>query len=612
MREADAALARFDEIAISGAMRRAAPEASAIPENERRGAFAEWAAWHFARPSSVADAAREPWGIYWSALFGAVMQDGREIHNPDVAEIDEGILSHWMERAARAVHPAIIARYADLAWEIGRYRKRPAKDRRDSAKPPLALDIPFTLAQLAIDGYLEAVERDLAERDFLAWRLLTRAIGLAISLNDRARIARAKAVLFTHYRKKLSEDGKFQWHWLSDLTDGRTKALELTEDEQREIIQSLEDALTLYSDIARKERFDPHQATGAADRLVRRVTNKPDEVRRVVKRAGAAFEEIAKGASGMLAIAWLEDLIPRYRNAGLIEDAVRVERAIRDRAEQARSEMKTVSHSIEIPKEKMDAWINAVLGENLREALGGIAVHCMMREDDMRKTVMDMKEKAPLMSMLQMSLMNSDGFTEATVKSVEDDPDGRVIKQTADMFQANQILIHNALLAARERYGLDVTLLVGHLNEAPFFAPAREALLREGLAAWLAEDPVKAIHVLVPQVETACRDLLEALGAPVRKADPQSGGFEVIGMGAVINHAAFVAGVPKDIRFHLRALYSDPRGLNLRNHLAHGMAHIALFGMGLANWVVHSLLMLAILRMKPRDVPPQAVGDPPD
>lgn len=40
-------------------------------------------------------------------------------------------------------------------------------------------------------------------------------------------------------------------------------------------------------------------------------------------------------------------------------------------------------------------------------------------------------------------------------------------------------------------------------------------------------------------------------------------------------------------------------------------AHIGLFGMGLANWVVHSLLMLAILRLKQRDAALGEVGDSP-
>ena len=211
-----------------------------------------------------------------------------------------------------------------------------------------------------------------------------------------------------------------------------------------------------------------------------------------------------------------------------------------------------------------------------------------------------MAEKAPLVSMLTATVMGIDGFTEAKINSVQEDLDGRAIQHAADRFNWEAPFLYFVLNRAKEKHGFDLDKLVAFVNEAPFFAPAREALIREGLAAWLAEDPVKAIHVLVPQVEAACRDLLAALGAPVMRQDPNTGGFEVIGMGAALSHPGFRAGVHKDIRFHLRALYTDPRGINLRNHLAHGLTHVGLLGMGVANWVVHSILLLAILRIKQR------------
>ena len=143
--------------------------------------------------------------------------------------------------------------------------------------------------------------------------------------------------------------------------------------------------------------------------------------------------------------------------------------------------------------------------------------------------------------------------------------------------------------------------LVDLFSGAPLFPAEREPLLREGLEAWLKEDYVKAVHVLVPQVEAALRDLLAGLGAAVVRHNRRTGGFEVLAMGAVLSDEAFRAGVPKDFRFHIRALYSDPRGINLRNHLAHGLAHPRLFGRGLANWVVHSVLLLRTLRFRETD-----------
>jgi len=583
----------------------AAPDPKTSTPEERTGRFAEIAAWRFMRADGTEC---EPWGIYWGPLGSGTLADGKTpFYRPDVAEIDEEILAHWIGRAATAKHPVIRSRYADLAWEIGRYLKRSAKDRQDSPKPPITINTPVSLAQAAIDGYLDAVERGLAEDEYHSWKFLDRAIGLSISLNDKGRTARAKAALFGYYRKLASGNGEFLWWRLSDLTAEREKPLGLDERDHKEIVESLEAALSRQSDIKDKQRFDPHAAMSAVDHLMRHLGNAPEEVRRVVKRAAGAFEEIAKEASGILAISWLEDLIPRYRNVGLIEDAARVERAIRERAEQARGEMKQISVPVEIPREEMDKWADAVVGSSLQEALGQIAVYCMAREENAQKTVQEMAEKTPLSSMMTATVMGADGFTTATINSVEDDLEGRAIKHAADTFNWNAPFLYFALNRAKEKYGFDLEALVTHINGAPFFAPSREPLLREGLAAWLAGDAVKAIHVLVPQVEAACRDLLAALGAPVMKHDAQTGGFEVIGMGAVLNHPAFRKGVPPDIRFHLKALYSDPRGINLRNHLAHGMAHIGLMGMGLANWVVHSILLLANLRIKQRPVEVGAV-----
>jgi len=598
LKQADESAGPLVEHNLWSAQMKAAPDPKTATLEERRGAFAEIAAWRFQRPHGGAET--EPWGIYWGPLSSGTYDNGKTFHDPDLANVDDEILAHWISRAETTKHPVVRARHADLAWEIGRYLRRPSKDRQNSPKSPITSDIPVTMAQIAIDGYLNAVERGLAEDEYYSWAYLDRSIGLAISLNDKARAVRAKEVLFDYHRKRASAGGRFHWARFNDLTEGRSKALGLDDADHKEIVDSLESALALHSDIANKQDFDPHQAMDAADRLIRRLGNDQEGIRRVVKLAAGAFEEAAKGADGLLATAWLEPLIPRYRNAGLVEDAARVEQTIRGRAEQARSEMKRVSVPLNISQGELDKWADAVIGATFQQALGSLALHFMMREENIQKNLQQMMDKAPLVSMLTANVMGAEGFTEATIGSVQDDLEGRAIQHAADSFNWNASFLYFVLNRAKEKYGFDLDAMVAHINQAPFFAPGREPLLREGLTAWLAEDPVKAIHVLVPQVEAACRDLLAALGAPVMRHEPKTGGFEVLGMGAVISHPAFRKGVPQDIRFHLKALYCDPRGINLRNHLAHGMAHIGILGMGVANWVVHSILLLAILRLNQR------------
>ena len=597
LQRADASAMPLDEGKLWSDQIKAAPDPKIATLEERRGTFAEIAAWRFMpRLDGVEN---EPWGIYWGPLASGILADGKTpFYNPDIAEVDEEILTHWITRSGNTKHPVLRARYADLAWEIGRYLRRPAKDRPECLKPPISLDIPFNLAQTAIDGYLDAVGRDLAEDEYHSWVFLDRAIGLALSLKDAARIQRAKTALFVYYRRLANGTSKFMWWRLNDLLEDREKILGLEEREQKLLVESLEAALARSSDINDKDRFDPHQAMDAADRLIRRLENNQKEIQRVTKRAAEAFERIAEKASGLLAVSWLEDLIPRYRNAGLADDAARIERAIRQRADQARGEMKSISVPVTIPKEELDKWADDVAGSSLKEALIRIGYFCMMREENAKRSLQDMLAHAPLLSMMPASIMSQDGFTEATVRSVEDDLEGRAIQHAADKFNWEAPFLYAALTRAKEKHKFDLEQILAHIRTSPVFASNREALLRVGLAAWFADDPVKAIHVLVPQVEAACRDLLSALGAGVRKPNPQIGGSRVIGLGEVLSHDRFKKGVPKDIRFQLRALYTDPRGINLRNRLAHGLAYEGVLGMGVANWVVHSILLIATLEIK--------------
>lgn len=103
---------------------------------------------------------------------------------------------------------------------------------------------------------------------------------------------------------------------------------------------------------------------------------------------------------------------------------------------------------------------------------------------------------------------------------------------------------------------------------------------------------MKAVLVLVPQVEAGLREMLGSYDESPMRYNAQEGGFETLGMGAVLANPNFGAKAHPRFRLHMRALYTSPKGLNLRNRVAHGLAGSDAFGLGMANWVIHSLLAI--------------------
>jgi hypothetical protein len=60
------------------------------------------------------------------------------------------------------------------------------------------------------------------------------------------------------------------------------------------------------------------------------------------------------------------------------------------------------------------------------------------------------------------------------------------------------------------------------------------------------------------------------LGAPVMKPKRYNATFQAIGLGEVVSDDRFRAPVLEDLRFHLRVMLKDTRGLNVRNETLHG------------------------------------------
>lgn len=550
----------------------------ALTVEQRRGCVAEIASLRF----MVAHGAdREPWGIYFQPLGSAIDNAGVPHHSPDARWMDEETIEYWKARSSSCQHAALRARYADLAREIGDLWNRDHPQARVDNKPR-------ALSQLAASSYIDAVEAGLAHDPYVAWQWLERALTIAATIKDPPLIERAKkaALDFQRARDQAGEAGL--WWRLDDVMAG-SRGVAWSDAERAEACDLLRRRLALASDITGKE-FDPHAATGAADRLARWVDS--DEKTSAMRTAGAAFEAMAAKSDALVATAWLEDLSRRYRDAKLDSDANRVDGAIRARADEAEASMRRASASIEVPPAEMEAWLDDVVQGPLEQSLARVSFALLTDPKQAEKQVKAIAANAPLHARVKISIKGFQGFTAAVIGSVDDDMPGRVLHQLADIVSMGGPFLHQALSRAAATHSLDGDGWMAYFAASPLFPSSCHGMMRVGVNAWLAGDYVKAVHVLVPQVEAALRECLIAMGESPMQAARTGGGFEAIGMGAILNHGAFKANIPAAIGWHLRALYSDPRGINLRNKLAHGHAGENLLGLGMANWVMHSLITI--------------------
>jgi len=574
--EADAS--PLNTIELAAQLDAAVGPLEALTQDQRRGCVAEIASLRFMVAHGTD---REPWGIYFQPLGTAIDNAGVPHHSPDARWMDAETIEYWKARSESCQHAALRARYADLAREVGDLWNRDHPQAKIDNKPR-------ALSQLAANSYIDAVEASLAMDAYVAWLWLERALTIAVTIKDPPLIERAKNSVFAFQRARDKAGDPTFWWRLDDVMAG-AKGVIWSESERAEVCNLLRNRLEQASDIASKE-FDPHAATGAADRLARWV--EAAEKTSALRTAGAAFEAMAEKSDALVATAWLEDLSRRYRDAKLDVDANRVDGVIRARANEAEASMRKTSASIEIPPAEMQAWLDEIVQGSLEQSLARVSFALLTDPKKAEEQIKSIAANAPLHARVKISIRGFQGFTAAVLGSIDDDMPGRVLHQLADIVSMSGPFLHQALSRAASTHSLDVEEWMAYFAASPLFPSSSLGMLRIGIDAWLTGDYVKAVHVLVPQVESALRECLIAMGESPMRPAKTGGGFEAIGMGAILNHDVFKANIPPAIRWHFRALYSDPRGINLRNKLAHGHAGENLLGLGIVNWVMHSLITI--------------------
>ena len=266
--------------------------------------------------------------------------------------------------------------------------------------------------------------------------------------------------------------------------------------------------------------------------------------------------------------------------------------------------MKRLEVPIDIKPDELKQYIETLTDGGLVKALLKVAARFIPNAKDLRNFNERMKDVAPLSSRIPMRIFEGD-FVSAVVGSQVDDPDGRLVYQIGRRISFDAPFLAMALNRVIERYQMTSEQLMEFLASSPLFDDARKGLLAEGVAAALSNDHVKAIHVLVPQIEHMLRSLAGQIGIPKTTSGGTKGTMQARALGDILSDAVLKDTLDEDIRLYLVAFLVDQRGLNLRNRVAHGLMELSQLDQSLSNRLLHVLLTLRLISVEVRKATPQ-------
>lgn len=515
---------------------------------------------------------REPWGTYFGPMATWKMEDGSLRYSPDPRDVTAEIVVHWEERAEALNHPVMKARYADLAWDFARNAANKRADVR--------------FAHIAIDSYMKSVSDSKNADDHDDVEALKRALVLSTRIRDANRTSAVKDAMVARFHIEIDKD--CWWlHLFEALTRNRKSGL--TDDEKNGMVEKLEVLLTKYTDDA---TLDPHGAERVANYIlpIYSLAEKFDEVRRVGTAVSDAFERIAAAGSRMQAMAWLQTAAEFARRAADSERFKRLrvarEVAIKDSA----SEMKSFGFTQEVPKSDVDEILEALIDkESWQQTLYNIAAQFIVAKSELQYQADKGAEQSPLMAAFTTSVIAHDHV--AAQVGGDDDREGPLYRYADFSRQGNRLFLWKTLDVAVERHALSAEEIAAFIQRSSLFSDF--PLIVAGVKAWMDGDYVKCMFVLVPQIEDAFRNIARGLGESVTKEKRGQKGWEVSSnLGDLLSMERVRAEVGEDIHFWIEAIFADPRGMNLRNLVAHGLIGREAATYYHCDMIIHAMLVL--------------------
>lgn len=570
----------FDEHEIASELKQLIPEDKSKVDMELR---AELMAFEFMEDYPNSETG---WGTYFGPMFVINNNDGTATESPSIKLVTNEIIEYWTKRASECKHPILVARYSGLVWDF--------QNKITGTKPN------HTIARIYVQGLIDTSISGAYKREVYVFKKIERALEISSAINDNSLIEKCKLALIA-FEKDNSQDTKpGLWGYCFDLLIDNKK-VKLSQEEVEGIINELEAKLNrLTSPIDAGSKIEPWSAEAAAERLAQYYSkkNKPEDVKRVILEIGKAYEAIMNEASAMQASSWTEHLYRLYSKFNLKEEAAQALLKLRELGPKVNDELKPISHTMDIPRDKVEQYVNSITDGTVVEFLDRFTFNYIPIKEDVKKQLFQLAKSAPFQFMVGHALQDEKGRVVATIGSLENDLEGHIVRQVSQNLSFSSLFMHLILEKAKEKYPLTKSDILNYIENSPIIDKSRKSIIEKSLDAYFEKDYLVFTHLIIPQLEEAIRNLIELVGGNVLKPAKRGRGFQLKTFDEILREEKLIEIIGDDFATYFRILFTDPRGWNLRNNVFHGLANPNVFDNQTGNMLLHSLLCLGLIKTK--------------
>jgi len=520
------------------------------------------------------------WGTYFGPFYVLPNEQGQMMEYPSIQLLTPEIINYWEKRAKKSTHPILKARYSNLVWDFS--------EKITGKKPSPAI------AQIFIDAVIEIAEKNLHKYERSVITKLERALSLALSINDKERLNNLIDTIISYERKIAEDDKPGLWGFSYELLFNNKKIKKSLKDKEQIIINDLEQRFNRL--LNSENQWAIQRATLLLVDYYSKLGNK-EKIKELLLKFGELVQKQLQKEPPFSVITRLEQIYHLYLQHGLKDEANKISLKIKELSKKTNSELKPIETSIEIPIEKIKEYIDWLVDGDIETVLMKISINYIPKKDEVVKELKDISKNYPIQFLFTHKIIDIDGHPIATIGSIEEDLEGHVVKQISQDMSLVSFLLRETIDTMIKKFGMKAEEVIDYLYKSPIFEEERKEIIIKGIESYLKGDFISSLHLLIPQIEAAIRNLAEKIGVPILKPS-RTGGFFYRTLDELLREKGIIQVFSEDMCLYFRVLFTDPRGWNLRNNVCHGIGKTNYFNHKSADRVFHALLCLGTVRKK--------------
>ena len=525
-----------------------------------------------------------PFGGYYAPQFTFADQQGNPVYYPSLSTITPEAVLYWEQRYKASNNSLMKMQYAGLVWD---FKLRIVNRSYDG-----------DLCCTYVDSMLDVCNNDYAPHPVVTTRILERLF--SISRNRTKSLDMAKIALRSFEHRHATDQSVRYWSCqfllMLEHKDCFTQAEITGLVEQHE--ERMKRLMAPGSDGKVNVWALEAQCGLLADYYNR--NQKKNDVIRVLKVSEEAHKKSFDSHNPLRELATLDEIQHKYRHYGLHEEANRLLTEIQSAGHRTTTSMTPQKYEFTIPQEIYDQ-ADEMFGEKAssdEERWRNFAVYFIPRRDEEEKALAELAKKYPFKYMLGTHMLDGKGRPQSIIGSYEDDPEGNLVMHITEKLNFGTFFLGIAVKKMSDIGLLTVDRIMSDIIEpCPLFEDNSYEVIQQALEFFVDNKPILCCHLLVPQIERAIRNLVEASGLSVIKPQKNAAkGFQLITLDDLLRKDAVEYAFTQDGALYLRLVLTDQRSLNIRNNLCHGILPPDTFHSGVAARLLHILVMIGAVR----------------